>query len=52
MAKNEKTGSQVGKIASKAIRTGKLTPKKTRSLGASALTQRPDRSKGPTKGKR
>ena len=47
MAKNEKTGPKVGTIASKAVRTGKLSPKETRSLGASALTQRPDKPKGP-----
>ena len=52
MAKNEKTGSKVGKIASKAMRTGKLTPKETRSLGASALTQRPDKPKSSGRGKR
>ncbi len=46
MAKNERTGSRVGRIASKAMKTGKLTPKETRSLGASALTQRPNKPKG------
>lgn len=48
MAKDEKTGKAVGTIASKAMRGGKLTPKETRSLGASALNQRPD--KGGSKG--
>ena len=52
MAKNEKTGSKAGTIASKAIRTGKLSQKETRSLGASALTQRPDKPKGPVGKKR
>ena len=51
MAKNEKTGPKVGTIASKAVRTGKLSPKETRSLGASALTQRPDKPKGLGGGK-
>lgn len=46
MAKNEKTGSRVGRIASKGLRTGKLTPKETRQVSGSVLTQRPDRPKG------
>ena len=46
MAKNEKTSSKVGKAASKGLRTGKLTPKETRAVSASALTQRPDKGKG------
>jgi hypothetical protein len=41
MAKNEKTGKRVGTIANKAIRDEKLTPRGVKSLGASALTQRP-----------
>ncbi len=45
MAKNEKTGKGVGKIASKGLRTGKLTKTETRKVAASALTQRPDRPK-------
>jgi hypothetical protein len=45
MAKNEKTGKRIGTIASKAIRGEKLTPGETKSLGASALTQRPDHKK-------
>ena len=52
MARNERTSKRVGKIASKAMRTGKLTPKEARSLGASALTQRPDKPKGSGRGKR
>lgn len=52
MARNEKTGKSVGKIASKGLRTGKLTKTETRKVSASALTQRPDRSKGGAKGGR
>lgn len=44
MARSEKTGSKVGSIASKAMKDPKsLTTKEIRSLGASALTQRPDK---------
>ena len=46
MPRNEKTGSRVAKTASKGLRTGKLTPRETRQVSASALTQRPDRPKG------
>ncbi len=43
MASNEKTGKGVGSIASKAMTNpGSLTNKEIKSLGASALTQRPD----------
>ncbi len=49
MAKNEKTGKRVGKVASKGLRTGKLTKAETRKVSASALTQRPDRPKGKRK---
>ena len=45
MAKNEKTGKQVGKIASKGLKTGKLTKKETQKVSGSALTQRPDKPK-------
>ena len=43
MAKNEKTGKDVGTIASKGLRTGKLTQAETRKISASALTQRADK---------
>ncbi len=44
MAKNEKTGKGVGKIASKGMKNpGSLTNKEIRAVSASALTQRPDR---------
>ncbi len=55
MARNEKTGKGVGKIASKGLRTGRLTGTQTRKVSGSALTQRPDRPKGlggKSKGKR
>lgn len=43
MGKNEKTGKGVGSLASKAMRNpGSLSNKEIKSLGASALTQRPD----------
>jgi len=46
MTKNEKTSSQIGKIASKAMKTpSKLSSKEIKSLGASALTQRPNKKK-------
>lgn len=45
MGKNEKTGKGIGSLASKAMRDpGSLTNKQIKSLGASALTQRPDKS--------
>lgn len=51
MAKNEKTSPRTAKIASKAMRApSTLTNKEIRSLGASNLTQAPDRKpskKGP-----
>lgn len=47
MGKNEKTGGKVGSIASKAMTNpGSLTNKEIKSLGASALTQRPDHKGG------
>jgi hypothetical protein len=46
VAKNEKTSSGIGKLASKGLRTGKLTPAQVRKVSASALTQRPDKPKG------
>ncbi len=45
MARNEKTGNRVGRLASKGLRTGKLSPSETREVSASALTQRPDKPK-------
>ncbi len=53
MAKNEKTGKDVGTIAAKAMRDpGSLTKKEIRSLAASALTQRPDKPKAQKKTKK
>ncbi|KCZ98122.1 hypothetical protein HPO_12428 [Hyphomonas polymorpha PS728] len=47
MAKNEKTGSKVGTIASKGLqKPGSLSNKEIKSLAASALTQRPNKKKG------
>lgn len=44
MAKNEKSGTRMGTIASKAMRApGSVTKSEIRSLGASVNTQRPDR---------
>jgi hypothetical protein len=44
MGKNEKTGKTTGSIASKAMRDpGSLTNKEIKSLGATAMTQRPDK---------
>lgn len=46
MAKNEKTSPKVATIASKAMKSpGSLTNKQIKTLGASALTQRPDKKK-------
>jgi hypothetical protein len=42
MAKNEKTSTRVGKIASKLLRS-KATSKKVKSVAGSALTQRPNK---------
>jgi hypothetical protein len=50
MTKNEKTGSKVGTIASKGMqKPGSLTNTETKTLAASALTQRPDHKKPPKK---
>ena len=50
MAKNEKTGKGIGSLASKAMRTpSKMTNTEIKKLGASALTQRPDKPKGGKK---
>jgi hypothetical protein len=52
MAKNEKTGSRVGSIASKGLKSpGSLTNKEIKAISASVLTQRPDKPAGPKKGK-
>lgn len=54
MAKNEKTGGKPGSLASKAMRApSTLTTAEIRRLGASALTQRPDKPKrAPSKKKK
>ena len=44
MGRNEKTSRKVGSIASKLLRS-KGTPKRVKSVAASALTQRPDKKK-------
>ena len=44
MAKNEKTSNRVGTLASKILRS-KKSSKSSKSVAASALTQRPDRKK-------
>ena len=50
MTKNEKTGSKVGTIASKGMqKPGSLTNTETKTLAASALTQRSDQKKPPKK---
>ena len=50
MGKNEKTGKLIGKVASQAMRDpGSLTNKQIKSLGASAMTQRPDHKGGSKK---
>lgn len=41
---HKKTGDKVSSTASKAMRTGKATPKEIRSMGASLLSQ--DEHKG------
>jgi hypothetical protein len=50
MGKNEKTGSRVGHIASQGLRNpGSLTNKQIKTIAASALTQRPDHKRPPSK---
>ena len=50
MAGNEKSGTKVGQIASKGLKSpGSLTNKEIKSISASVLTQRPDHSKGGKK---
>jgi hypothetical protein len=44
VAKNEKTSTKVGKIASELLRDPK-TPKKVKSVATSVLSQRPDHKK-------
>jgi len=52
MGKNEKTGKDVGSIASRGLRDPKsLTPKEIKSLAASGLTQRPNRPASSSKPK-
>lgn len=46
MAKNEKTGIRVGKIASQGLKApSTLTTKQIKTLAGSVLTQRPDKKK-------
>lgn len=48
MSKNEKTGSRVGTIASKALKKpSSISNAQIKSLAASVLTQRPDHKKPP-----
>jgi hypothetical protein len=50
MGKNEKTGKTVGHIASKGLHNpSSLTNREIKSLAASALTQRPDHKRPPSK---
>jgi carnitine O-acetyltransferase len=52
MADNEKTSSKIAKIASKAMKApSTLTNDEIKSLGASALTQAPDKPKPKAKAK-
>lgn len=52
MAKNEKTSTRMGTIASKAMKDpGSLSKTEIRSLGATAMTQRPDHKSGGGKKK-
>ena len=46
--KNEQTSEKVGSTAAKLLRNPK-TPKKVKSVAASALTQRPDKGKRKSK---
>jgi hypothetical protein len=48
MAKNEKTGTKAGTAASKVLSSGS-TGKNSKTAAASALAQRPDKSKSKTK---
>ena len=45
MARNEKSGKQVAKIASKVLRTGKATKTEAKKLAGSVLTQAPNKPK-------
>jgi hypothetical protein len=50
MAKNEKTSSRVGSIASQGLKSpGSLSKPQIKSLSASGLAQRPDRKGGGKK---
>ena len=52
MAKNEKTSTTIGSLASKAMRKPeKMSKKEIKSLGASALAQVPDTKKPVVKRK-
>jgi len=52
MAKNEKTSPRMARIASKAMRApSTLTNSEIKSLGASNLTQAPDRKTPSKKGR-
>ena len=45
MAANEKTSTRLGTLASKAMRTPEeMTPREIKELGATALTQMPDKA--------
>jgi hypothetical protein len=48
LPRNEKTGKSVGSIASKGLKSPKsLTPNEIKTVSASVLTQRPDKSAKP-----
>jgi hypothetical protein len=50
MASNEKTGKDVGSIASRGMRDpGSLSNREIKTVSASALTQRPDNKGGGKK---
>ncbi len=52
MAKNERSGDNAGKLASKALRDpGSLSEAEIKTLAASVLTQRPDKPKPAAKAK-
>jgi hypothetical protein len=52
MSKNEKSGSRVGRIASKGLKSpSSLSNSQIKSVCASALTQRPDHKGGGGKKK-
>ncbi|MCF6323869.1 MAG: hypothetical protein L3J89_06030 [Gammaproteobacteria bacterium] len=49
MTARKKTGNKVSSIASKAMKTGKATPREIRSMGASLLSQDEHKGKRPKK---